>query len=101
MYWNGLRCQMACTFQALSRMAVISSSAEEDRPGRSERSVGLAALRGSITLKFQLARGISSRSGTPDHAFLGDQISSLTCRRPLGKSPTAVTQAPYKRGSTF
>ncbi len=56
-----------------------------------------AAPRGSITLKFQLARGIGSRSGTPDHAFLGDQISSLSCRRPLGKSPTAVTQAPSKR----
>ncbi len=46
------RCRLVCTFQDSSPMAAISSSAEEDRPGRSGRSGGLGdAPRGSNTPK--------------------------------------------------
>src|SRR2546427_2300426 len=66
-------------FPGSSLMAAISSSAEEDRPGRSGRSVGLGAPRGAMTVTSQSARGASSRSGTPDDAFLGNRISSRAC----------------------
>jgi hypothetical protein len=40
----------------------------------------LGEVRGSMTLKSQLVRGASSRSGAPDQAFLGNRLSSRECR---------------------
>ena len=77
------------TFQGSSPMAAISSSAAEERQARSGRSGGLGdAPPGSMTLKFESARGTSSRSGTPDHVFHGNRISSGARRRPLRTSPS-------------